>query len=322
MDEHDYESESEESRSIASDETSESDGYVEDFDFSEEALEVQELQIHIENSEEFQEMMGYQESINEHELAKSKGRKKHAQKDKGPKIRDGAKTLDIRQVASKFSTIVQKATQSNAVLGGGAAINALGGKRTVKDLDFRLIPTKKITPEMIAFINKETQKLFKKGGDLVAFEYKNERSKTTIVGEINDTEISLTAQPESYNQNGVETGEELDTLDATSLIMEKVIGLNHRDNAPLKIAQDLYDIGTLYYLKKENIDTEFINNEIESRGEDIGELEEQIEEISDADNPKEAVKQKLLPIFGTEKEAKKHVKKVWNGLQMLMEDLG
>ena len=87
--------------------------------------------------------MAFQDSVSEYEQSKSRGRRKYAKRDKGPKIRDGAETIGIRNIAAKFSTIITQTTKSNAILGGGAAINALGGKRTVKDLDFRLIPTKK-----------------------------------------------------------------------------------------------------------------------------------------------------------------------------------
>ena len=146
---------------------------------------------------------------------------------------------------------------------------------------------------MIEAINIKTKRAFKKDYGITPFNYKSERSKTTIVGEIGETEISLTAQPESYNQNDIETGDGLMTLDATSLIMEKVIGLNHRAANAVKIAQDLYDIGTLYYLQKESIDVDFINAEILNRGEDASELANQIDTIGRFDDPREQVKEIL-----------------------------
>jgi hypothetical protein len=243
---------------------------------------------------------------------------------KKPKLREGARTLELRNVTTIFSKIVKGLTGSDAVLGGGAAVNALGGKRTVNDLDFRLIPTQKIFPNMIESINEELKDEFKNEIEdeeefLIEFEYKDERSKTTIIGNIGKIEVSLTAQPEHYEQHGLLGGFGIKTLDQSSLIMEKIIGLNHRVNEDIKEAQDLYDIGTLYYLQKENIDMEYVNAEIENRNEDAQGLAQLVEEISEKNNPKEYVLNILDPIFGS--EAKKHVKKVWNGLQMVFDEL-
>jgi hypothetical protein len=243
---------------------------------------------------------------------------------KKPKLREGARTLELRNVTTIFSKIVKGLTGSDAVLGGGAAVNALGGKRTVNDLDFRLIPTQKIFPNMIEAINEELKDEFKneiaeEEEFLIEFEYIDERSKTTIIGNIGKIEVSLTAQPEHYEQHGLLGGFGIKTLDQSSLIMEKIIGLNHRVNEDIKEAQDLYDIGTLYYLQKENIDMEYVNAEIENRNEDAQGLIQLVEEISEKNNPREYVLNILDPIFGS--EAKKHVKKVWNGLQMVFDEL-